>query len=74
MNKMHNGDTRMQCFCNLFIPHSLFKIAGTGHRFPAQRDRPQQGAGNLYSPLVSKAGRTRATSHPCERGAGLLEI
>jgi len=30
--------------------------------------------GNLSPPLVSNAVRTRATSHPCERGAGLLEI
>jgi len=30
--------------------------------------------GNLSLRLVSKAGRTRATSHPCERGAGFLEI
>lgn len=31
-------------------------------------------SGNLYQTLVSNAVRTRATSHPCERGAGLLEI
>ena len=29
--------------------------------------------GNLCPRLVSNVGRTRATSHPCERGAGLLE-
>jgi hypothetical protein len=28
----------------------------------------------LSAALVSNAVRTRATSHPCERGAGLLEI
>jgi len=30
--------------------------------------------GNLCILSVSNAVRTRATSHPCERGAGLLEI
>jgi hypothetical protein len=30
-------------------------------------------AGNLSWGTVSNAGRTRATSHPCERGAGLLQ-
>src|SRR5229473_3716713 len=29
--------------------------------------------GNLPSVVVSNAGRARATSHPCERGAGLLQ-
>jgi len=33
-----------------------------------------RGHGNLSQPLVSNAVRTRATSHPCERGAGILEI
>jgi hypothetical protein len=31
------------------------------------------GIGNLRSGVVSNAGRTRATSHPCERGAGFLK-
>jgi hypothetical protein len=30
-------------------------------------------SGNLCLRTVSNVGRTRATSHPCERGAGLLE-
>ena len=29
--------------------------------------------GNLSLVAVSNAGRTRATSHPCERGAGFLQ-
>src|SRR5215469_7731499 len=37
--------------------------------YDLQRNSP----GNLFRPAVSNARRTRATSHPCERGAGLLE-
>jgi len=33
-----------------------------------------EAAGNSPPPVVSNRVRTRATSHPCERGAGLLEI
>src|SRR5262252_1051782 len=36
-------------------------------------DLPLNSRGNLFRPAVSNARRTRATSHPCERGADLLE-
>ncbi len=42
--------------------------------FPLQKPPLVPGLGNLCPPLVSNAVRMRATSHPCECGAGLLEI
>src|SRR5882762_2681926 len=41
---------------------------------PGCKDRSCAIHGNLCLRPVSNAVRTRATSHPCERGAGLLEI
>ena len=42
--------------------------------FPAAKTDLARSTGNLCQRPVSNAVRTRATSHPCERGAGLLEI
>src|SRR4029077_19885356 len=62
-------------------PHVIRKvgICRTGARyflreiFTSRKAFPCTGAGNLPLVAVSNAGRTRATSHPCERGAGLLQ-
>jgi hypothetical protein len=39
----------------------------------AYQDATSLRDGNLCTRPVSNVGRTRATSHPCERGAGFLE-
>src|SRR5215467_4802024 len=43
------------------------------HRSASIDRDPLKKVGNLFRPAVSNARRTRATSHPCERGADLLE-
>ena len=72
---MHKNDIQMQCFCNVLILNSLLEQANSHTSFSlAKLALFAEASGNLSLPLVSKPERTRATSHPCERGAGLLEI
>jgi hypothetical protein len=61
--------------CNLFIKLLLPADFGVWKLSSLTAEAVlSEGHGNLYQRLVSNAVRTRATSHPCERGAGLLEI
>src|SRR6266550_8435380 len=55
--------------------NTLINNSGTnGRPSPAAKTVLAGFPGNLCLRPVSNAVRTRATSHPCERGAGLLEI
>src|SRR6266702_4128028 len=60
-------------FCNLFIKSHLQLIPKNESRILTTRTTLLESHGNLSLRPVSNAVRTRATSHPCERGAGFLE-
>src|ERR1700674_3966416 len=61
--------------CNIFITMRLLTLSGAKRR-PCEAAKAvlDGSTGNLCQRLVSNRVRTRATSHPCEGGGGLLEI
>src|SRR6267154_1649565 len=73
-NKMQQSVGRIRCpVTYLFTKTSrYFESAESIYQLP--KAAFPNGGGNLSEGLVSNAVRTRATSHPCERGVGLLEI
>src|SRR5712691_6816753 len=61
-------------FCNIYITNHLYVDLDSGMRSMRRPRRVQPLLpGNLPARPVSNAVRTRATSHPCERGADFLE-
>jgi len=75
MDKMHNNVIQIpfSVTCSFYAIYIIIRTSKV-LLFSAKLVPFAEADGNLSLPLVSKAGRTRATSHPCERGAGLLEI
>src|SRR5207245_10362240 len=60
-------------FCNLFIKSHLQLIPKNESRILTTRTTLLESHENLSLRPVSNAVRTRATSHPCERGPCFLE-
>src|SRR5437879_930268 len=75
MDKMHNNVIQIlfSVTCSFYAIYMIIRTSKV-LLFSAKLVSFAEADGNLSLPLVSKPERTRATSHPCERGAGLLEI